>query len=367
MWTFGNEAILQPQIWDRLASANRKLTTAAWFPMLSKRCGANYVCMPAPVHNPDGSESMWCYTQPRELYGQLLERLGHFPLQHFWGPLANIQSSKWIAESAAIAAELFRPDFFYIYLPHLDYSAQKLGPDGSAALQAVRDLDALLDSLASRLNVAYAGELEFLVASEYAIGPTEHVTFPNRILRESGLLKVNAAAEGEQLDFEKSSAWAMVDHQLSHIFVRDAQPETVAKVAELFRSKPGIRQVVAGSDRAAWNIDHPRAGDVVLISEPNSWQAYYWWFDDAVAPSFARSVDIHRKPGYDPVELHFDMKTRSIPLDATLVKGSHGIPSTWVDSRPAIWTTVADMFPRGQVVDTEICHSVLRYFGCAAS
>ena len=64
-----------------------------------------------------------------------------------------------------------------------------------------------------------------------------------------------------------------------------------------------------------------------LISTPNSWQAYYWWIDDARAPKFARTVDIHRKPGYDPVELHFDIATKSIPLDATLVKGSHGAPA----------------------------------------
>src|SRR5688572_2597556 len=147
MWTAWNEVIAAPQIWDVMHRHDPSLTSAAWFPMLSKGSGADYVCMPAPVHNPDGSESLWCYTRPTELYGELRDELGHFPLQHFWGPLANIKSSAWIVDSAVVAARRFRPNFFYIYLPHLDYAAQKSGPDSPAAVAAIGELDEAIGRL----------------------------------------------------------------------------------------------------------------------------------------------------------------------------------------------------------------------------
>ncbi|MGI9644364.1 MAG: alkaline phosphatase family protein, partial [Ilumatobacteraceae bacterium] len=104
MWTAWNDCIARPQLWDILHDHDEQLTSAVWFPMHSKGCGADYVCTPAPIHNPDGSESLWCYTQPTELYGELRDSLGHFPLQHFWGPAANIKSTAWIVDSAVVAA-----------------------------------------------------------------------------------------------------------------------------------------------------------------------------------------------------------------------------------------------------------------------
>ena len=322
MWTAWNEVIQQPQIWDLLTA--KGLKTAAWFPMLSKGCGADFVCMPAPIHKPDGSEDLWCHTKPQEYYGTLLEKYGHFPLQHFWGPLANIKSSQWIADSAMDCAREYGPDFFYIYLPHLDYAAQKFGPDSEQAAQAVVDLDALVGELLKEMK-ASLGDPALIVHSEYVISPVDHVSYPNRALREAGLLQVCSRDDepGEYLDFENSKAWALVDHQFSHVFVKDSNASDVEAVASLFSDVVGIDKVLVGPAREA--LDHDRSGDVVLVSSPNSWQAYYWWNDDSLAPSFARNVDIHRKPGYDPVELCFDMATKSVPLDATLIKGSHGV------------------------------------------
>src|SRR5689334_14348979 len=144
MWTAWNDKIAAPQIWDLLHQRDPALTSAVWFPMLSKGCGADYICMPKPVHNPDGSESLWCYTKPVELYGTLRDTLGHFPLMNFWGPMANIKSTAWIADSAAWAMQQYQPNFFYIYLPHLDYAAQRTGPDSDAALKAVQELDEVI-------------------------------------------------------------------------------------------------------------------------------------------------------------------------------------------------------------------------------
>ncbi len=368
MWTAWNEAVTSPQIWDVLEQHDNRIKSAVWFPLLAKGCGADFICTPAPIHNPDGSESLWCYTQPTEMYGQLRDALGDFPLKHFWGPLANIQSTAWIIDSAVILAKQERPNFFYIYLPHLDYAAQKFGPDSPQAQTALRELDDALGRLIAGFAEAY-GEMGtghtaplWLVASEYAIVPVDHVTYPNRVLREAGLLHVIDGDDGEQLDLD-SSAWAMVDHQLAHVFVKDRNPQVIEAVAALFRDRDGIAEVLTGHDRFAYDLDHPRSGDVVLISKPNSWQAYYWWNDDARAPKFARTVDIHQKPGYDPVELHVDMATRSIPLNATLVRGSHGAPAKDEFQQGVLLASQAGVFEGPPVADTDVYEIVLRQFG----
>jgi len=361
LWTMGNEAIQKPQIWDILKQHNPEATSAVWFPMLSKRSKADYVCMPAPVHNPDGSESLWCYTNPTDYYGELLEAFGHFPLKNFWGPLASIVSSKWIADTALLTAKRHQPNFFYIYLPHLDYAAQKLGPDSDAAMAAVSELDGLLGELLAGLNQAYSNPL-ILVASEYTIVPVDHVVYPNRVLREAGLLKVSTTDDGELIDYTGSDAFAVADHQLSHIYVKDRQPETINKVVQLFESHAGIDEVLAGESRGRYFLEHERSGDVVLVSTANSWQTYYYWLDDAKAPSFARTVDIHRKPGYDPVELHFDMATRSVPLDATLVKGSHGAPAKSEAQHGVLLANQAGVFPETPMADTDVCDLILKQF-----
>jgi predicted AlkP superfamily pyrophosphatase or phosphodiesterase len=363
MWTAWNDKITAPQIWDRLHQLSPKLTSAVWFPMLSKGCGADYVCMPAPIHHPDGAEELWCYTQPRELYGELRDRLGHFPLQHFWGPLANIKSTEWIASSAEHAAARFRPKFFYLYLPHLEYAAQRTGPDSPPAIAAVAELDAVIGAMADGFATAY-GDIEpvWIAASEYVITPVSHVAYPNRVLREAGLLAVRDTGDGEHLDLAASRAWALVDHQFSHVFVQDADAATQRRVAELFRGVEGIAEVLAGDERARYALNHPRSGEVILVSEPHSWQAYYWWLDDQRAPGFARTVDIHRKPGYDPVELHVDMPSRTIPLDATRVKGSHGAPVHSDSQRGVIVASQSGVLRRPTLADVDVYEVVLRQF-----
>ena len=363
MWTAWNDKIAVPQIWDRLHQQSPELTSAVWFPMLSKGCGADYVCMPAPIHHPDGAEELWCYTQPRELYGELRDRFGHFPLQHFWGPIANIKSTEWIASSAVHAAARFRPHFFYLYLPHLEYAAQRTGPDSPAALAAVAELDAVIGAMADGFAAAYGDTKPVLIAaSEYVITPVSHVAYPNRVLRDAGLLAVRDAGDGEHLDLVASRAWALVDHQFSHVFVKDADAATQRRVVELFRGVEGIAEVLAGDDRARYALDHPRSGEVILVSEPHSWQAYYWWLDDRLAPPFARTVDIHRKPGYDPVELHVDMPSRTIPLDATRVKGSHGAPVHSESQRGVIVASQSGVLTRQTLADVDVYEVVLRQF-----
>ena len=362
MWTAWNDAVKRPQIWDTLREHHPEVISAVWFPLLAKGCGADYICTPAPIHNPDGSESLWCYTKPTELYGELRDRLGHFPLMNFWGPMAGIKSTKWICDSAAEAARNYKPQFFYIYLPHLDYAAQRSGPDSPPAQQALAELDGVLGELLTAVNTAFGQQPLWLVASEYTIVDVDHVLYPNRILREAGLLAVRSdEAGGELLDLEASRAWAMADHQLSHVFVENQAD--LGRVVDLFRGQKGVDEVIAGEDRARHGLDHARSGDVVIVSAPNSWQAYYYWLDDAKAPAFARTVDIHRKPGYDPVELHFDPATRSIPLEPARVRGSHGAPARADKQRGIIIASEPGVLVGRMMADTDVHGLVLRQFG----
>lgn len=360
MWTAWNECITGPQIWDVLHQRDPKIKSAVWFPLHSKGCGADYICTPAPIHNPDGSESLWCYTRPTEMYGELRDKLGHFPLHHFWGPMANIKSSDWILRSAVVAAEQYQPNFFYIYVPHLDYAAQKLGPDSEEAKKSLAELDGVLATTIADIDAAYGTPPLWIVASEYGIVPVDHVLYPNRTLREAGLLAIRDDGEGELIDLTGSQAWALVDHQFSHIFA--ANPAAAEQAAALFRGQTGVAEVLVGPERAKYGLDHERSGEVVLVSTPNSWQAYYYWLNDAKAPKFARTVDIHRKPGYDPVELHVDMATRSIPLDATLIKGSHGAPATTDPQRGVILSSEAGVLSGKALRDVDVYELVLNRF-----
>jgi hypothetical protein len=362
MWTAWNDCILKPQIWDMLHDRDRSITSAVWFALHSKGSGADYICTPAPVHNADGSESPWCFTRPDTLYDELQAKWGHFPLHHFWGPLAGIQSTTWIVDSAIFAAQKYRPNFFYVYLPHLDYAAQKSGPDSKAAKQALSELDTEIGKLVAGFEKAYSEPPLWLVASEYAIVPVDHVLFPNRLLRGAGLLKVNESDGGEVLDLGASKAWALVDHQFSHIFVHDADPKTIKKISRVFAKEEGVAEVITADSLGEYGLDHARSGDIRLVSEPNSWQAYYWWEEDSKAPVFARTVDIHRKPGYDPVELFFDARSKSIPLNTKLVKGSHGAPPRSAAQRGVLLSSEPGVFTGGMVPDVDIAQIVLRQF-----
>jgi predicted AlkP superfamily pyrophosphatase or phosphodiesterase len=244
----------------------------------------------------------------------------------------------------------------------LDYAAQKNGPDSKAAHQAVVDLDAELGKLISGFEKAYTEAPLWLAASEYVISPVNEVVYPNRILREAGLLKVSEMDDGEHLDFAASKAWALADHQFSHIYVQDSDPKTIKRVARLFTKRPGIAEVLTAEGIAEYRLDHERSGDVVVISAPNSWQAYYWWLEDSRAPEFARTVDIHRKPGYDPVELFFDARSKTIPLNANLVRGSHGAPAKELSQRGVLLTSEPGVFLGGQLADTEVADIILKQF-----
>jgi hypothetical protein len=342
MWTAWNECIQAPQIWQTLKQHDPALTSAVWFPLHSKGAKADFICTPAPIHNPDGSESLWCYTVPTELYGQLRDAIGHFPLMHFWGPMANIKSTAWIVDSAVVGAKKFQPD-------------------SPQAMTSLGELDACIGRLVDGYEAAGIKDILWLAASEYVINAVSAVSYPNRILRAAGLLTLREENGLEYLVPGESAAWALVDHQVAHVYVKN--PADVAKVAALLKADHQVEEVLVGAERGKYGLDHERSGEIVLIAQPNAWFAYYWWLDDAKAPSFARSVDIHRKPGYDPVELYIEMPAKAIPLNATLVKGSHGYPDRDGSRSGVLLASDGAGIPAGGLKDVDVAGVVLRNFG----
>ncbi|MFQ5414573.1 MAG: alkaline phosphatase family protein [Phycisphaerae bacterium] len=371
-WVARHDVVAGEPLWDA-ARRRRDCVSAVWHAQNIKGAGADYIVTPAPIHNPDGTTQPWCYAKPDGLYAELVGDLGHFPLHHYWGPLASIESTRWILQAAVWLAGRRRPHVQWVYVPHLDYAAQKFGPDSAQAADALVALDALLGDFADGIARAAAGaDVAYLVAGEYAMTNVTGAVYPNRMLRDAGLLRVTQRDGAEYLDLVRSTAFAMVDHQFAHVYVSPPSREHIARTCDAFRGAAGVATVLARgggpggeADRTAVGLDHERSGDVILIADDDRWFAYYWWLDDAAAPPFARTVDIHNKPGYDPVELFFDDATKGIPLDASLVKGAHGVPATDPRHRTALVASmpVAGVSDGGTYRDTDVKRMVLDLLG----
>lgn len=305
---------------------NGKKTCAKMFWWFNQGAPVDWHATPKPHYGADGSKVFGIIDRT----GCELERhLGAFPFFSFWGPGAGLPSSDWIARASARVLREKKPDVTLVYLPHLDYDYQRFGPGNP---DRVREVD---DAAGHVLEAASDTGTKVVVVSEYGLVPVSHPVFLNRELRKAGWLEARRGPFGEQLDTFASRAFAVADHQLAHVYVRDLPTDEVKSRLE---SVEGVDQVVAPGEIG---LDHPRSGELVALARTDSWFAYPWWFDDARAPDFARTVDIHRKPGYDPCELFMTSRFRAmrkvlrkklgfrslidvIPLDATLVKGSHG-------------------------------------------
>jgi predicted AlkP superfamily pyrophosphatase or phosphodiesterase len=274
----------------------------------------NWTVTPRPVYHADGRKDPDCYTDPPELHDDLTSALGTFPLFSYWGANAGLASSAWICRAAQRILAAHDPDLTLVYVPHLDYDLQRYGPSAPPAAAAAAELDETLGPL---LDAAAARGDTVVVLSEYGITDVDRPVDVNRMLRAEGLLRVHTQAGMEYLDPWTSRAFAVADHQIAHVYVRDDRDR--ASVAALCAKLPGVAEVLDGDGKAAHGLDHPRSGELVLVAEPDSWFTYYYWTDDAAAPDFARLVDIHRKPGYDPAELFFD------PAGPMAAKGRAGV------------------------------------------
>lgn len=320
-WEQSNQFLDAPRFWQD-ASGKSKFKTALLFFQHSMpgftgqlKPAADIVLTPKPDHGPDGKLVSLCWSEPRDLVPQLFKELGPFPLLNYWGPMAGIASSQWIGKAAAIIWREQTPQLQWVYVPHLDYDLQRFGPASEQAKAAVRDAVNAVEPIVKAV-LESAGKIVLL--SEYAMRPVNKVVQPNLALREAGLLIRKKTDEGEIVDFEQSSAFAMVDHQIAHVYAKSGEEiDSLARVLQL----DGVKTV----EHSSAGIRHRRCGDLILIAEPNAWFDYRWWDDADAMPTFAKTVDIHRKPGYDPLELFWDRATNGISQDRSLINGSHGI------------------------------------------
>ncbi len=378
LWRQSNRLVEGEKIWDAARKLNPQFTCAKLFWWYNMHSSADYTVTPRPVYLADGGKLPDIYTQPPGLREELNRQLGEFPLFRFWGPGAGIVSSQWIKDCAQYVYDQRKPTLTLVYLPHLDYNLQRLGPKHPAIREDVRRIDAVCGELIEHVQ---KDGTHVIVLSEYGITEVSGPVHINRVLREAGLLAVREERGRELLNAGASEAFAVADHQIAHVYVKP--PGRIPEVKCLLEAVPGIELVLDDEGKRRYGLDHPRSGELVALSRADRWFAYYYWRDDERAPDFARTVDIHRKPGYDPVELFIDPALRLpkfriarrllqkklgfrmlmdvIGLDATLPKGSHGRVTDKAEEGPLFITSEAGCLPASAVAATDIKALILRH------
>jgi predicted AlkP superfamily pyrophosphatase or phosphodiesterase len=383
-WRQSNRLVQQPKLWERARELDPTFTCANLFWWFNMYSSADYTVTPRPMYPADGRKLPDVYTQPAELRPALQAALGQFPLFDFWGPATSIRSSRWIGDAALWIDRRHDPTLTLIYLPHLDYGLQRLGPRHPRVATDLREVDAVCGDL---IDYYQARGAQIIVLSEYGIAPVSRPVHLNRRLRHEGFLAVREELGLELLDAGASAAFALADHQIAHVYVND--PAALPRVRSLLESTEGVAQVLGSEEKRACHLEHPRAGELVAIAQPDAWFTYYYWPDDRRAPDFARTVDIHRKPGYDPVELFIDPRLRSpkakvgltllkrrlgfrtlldvIPLDASLVRGSHGRVTPAAAESPLFITRRTDLLDTPTIHATDVCGLILHHLTADSS
>jgi predicted AlkP superfamily pyrophosphatase or phosphodiesterase len=377
-WRQSNHLVSGEYVWDAARRRDPSFTAANMFWWYNMYSSADIGVTPRPMYPADGRKIPDCYAAPSKLRDELTERFGRFPLFTFWGPATDISSSRWIADATLHVRATFQPTLTVCYLPHLDYNLQRIGPDHPAIAEDLLAIDAICGELIADAERSGA---RIIVLSEYGIVPVNRPVHINRVLRQAGLIQVREEMGRELLDAGASEAFAVADHQIAHVYVRSGG--RVAEIKALLEGLPGIESVLDEDGKRHAGLDHPRSGELVAIANADSWFTYYYWLDDARAPDFARTVEIHRKPGFDPVELFIDPAFKwakgavgwrlakrklgfralldVIPLDASLVKGSHGRLTDRPEDGPVFIGSAPDLLPDGPIPATAVKHVMLDY------
>lgn len=388
LWRQHNRLVHGEKLWEtarRRSDADYTSANLGWWYAMGAT--TDLTVTPRPIYHADGRKSPDFYARPPGLHDELREELGEFPLFQYWGPTASIRSTQWIVD--ATRRVLDRPDapeLTMAYLPHLDYDHQRFGPDSPEGLRAAAELDA---AMAPLLDQAESQDVTVVALAEYGIARADRPVDVNRALRREGLLEVYVQDGREQLDPWTSRAFAVADHQVAHVYVAD--PADAPRVAAILRDLEGVDEVLDREAQARHGLDHPRSGELIVVAEPGAWFTYYFWLDDDRAPEYARGVDIHRKPGYDPAELFFDPADRlakakaagnlarkalglryamsTVPLDPSCVRGTHGrLPDSRADTPLLLSSDPRFLDGAGDRVHaTEVRDLVLQWQGLGAA
>lgn len=380
LWRQHNKLVHGEKLWETARAANPDFQSANvcwWYAMGAT---TDITVTPRPIYHADGRKSPDAYVRPPALHDDLVGALGDFPLFQYWGPTATLRSSEWIIGASRKILREHEPDLLLAYVPHLDYDLQRFGPDSPEAVRAAREVDEALKPL---LDQARAAGATVVALSEYGITPASRPVDINRLLRREGLLEVYTQDGMEYLDPWVSRAFAVADHQVAHVYVND--PTDIKRVTEMISELSGVDEVLDRDAQARYGLDHDRSGDLVVVADPDAWFTYYYWLDDDRAPDFARGVEIHRKPGYDPAELFFNpadklakakaglnlvrkkvglrYSMQVVPLDPSYVRGSHGRLPVSADDGPVLLCSSPGFEPSGQVSATAVRDLLLQLQG----
>ena len=338
-WRQSNKLVEASKIWDELKAMDPDFSCANLFWWYNMYSTADYSVTPRPNYLADGRKIPDCYSFPAGLRDELQAQFGDFPLFKFWGPRTSIESSQWIADAAIYTDKKYNPTLSLVYLPHMDYNLQRYGVEDARVHKDLQEIDAVVGQLLDHFEGS-----RIVLLSEYGITPVSRPVHLNRELRKANLLGIRVERGLELLDPGASKAFAVADHQWAHIYLNDEGCRE--QVREILQNTPGVEKIWEGEHRNEVGMNHSRSGDFVVMADQDSWFTYYFWEDDRKAPDYARMVDIHKKPGYDPVEMFTDPNDplvtakvikkliakklgfrtvmNVIPLKAELVGGSHG-------------------------------------------
>ena len=385
-WKQSNHLVQSKKLWESLRDVESKLTCAQLFWWFNMYSSADWSITPRPMYPADGRKVFDVYSWPYSIREEIKQELGEFPFPAFWGPAAGVKSpqgsedavSRWIAASAKWIESKYAPALSLIYLPHLDYNLQRHGPDRGIIGEDLARIDEIAGGL---IDFFEQRSVQVVLLSEYGISAVNTPVHLNRLFRKEGWLAIKEELGRELLDYGASKVFAVADHQVAHVYCRE--PSMTRAVRTLLEKQPGIAQILDSAAKAAIGLDHPRAGDLIAVAGEHAWFTYYYWLDEQLAPDFARTVDIHRKPGYDPVELFLDPKTPFIkakiawrllqkrlgfrmlmdviPLTPELVRGSHGRrpdnPQEW----PVLLTARTDLAGKGPIESTQVFDLLQRH------
>jgi len=340
-WEQSSQLVERKRFWQE----QQDIRTAIMFWQQSLGSETDIVISPAPIHKHHGGMIMDCFSRPRDLYPQLVEKVGsRFPLHRYWGPLAGEQSSRWITEATCHVMADQSPDLLLTYIPHLDYELQRSGPASTTSREALETTEQMIATL---VNKARQRGYDVLIFGDYAITAVDKVVFPNRVLAEAGYLPTRDIKGMSYPDLYTAAAFALCDHQIAHVYIND--PARIDEVRDILSRNDNIDSVLDKGQQRQLQIAHPRSGELLLTTKPGAWFAYPWWTDDKKAPDYASHIDIHNKPGYDPCELFGRIFGLKVSLDTSLVKGSHGLSGPGTE---AVWATTGELdFQEGTIVE----------------
>ena len=313
---YWSETLRKPIFWEqscRLVKGERvwSKNSGVFFFQQSLGEDVELIISPAPIHKHGGGMIMSCYTKPTGMAEVLQKLCGKFPLWRYWGPLASPKVGRMCISYFEEMTNVHDVDEAYLYLPTLDYAAQKCGPDSPAAKAALKEFRRQLERIA---DIAMRRGCELKVTGDYEITQvTAEPVLPNVILRREGFFKTRTVGGMNYPDFYQSTAFAMCDHEVCVIVgpERERAAEVLLETGELETARPESAPYQLDDGRAR----HPGA-PLVLVAKQGSWCGYEWWTDKREAPDFASHVDIHNKPGYDPKELFL--------FNKGVVRGTHG-------------------------------------------